>query len=143
MKGDSSTIVYIIIIIASILFSLLKKKKEEEPTKKMEKNPNQTASESIISSILGENFNFDETQVGESYPKIEVPEKNINKTIKNTNISHAISKKNIDNRGKTNVEWSFYEKKTEPETEPENYFLDDFDLPQAIVYTEILKRKEF
>ncbi len=138
MKGDSSTIVYIIIIIASILFSLLKKKKEEQPTKNTEENSNQTVSESNISSMLGEDFVFDEAQVDE-FQKTDVPKKNINKTIKNTNISHTINKKNIDNIEKTNIELSYDVKKDEPE----NSFLEDFDLPKAIVYTEILKRKEF
>ncbi len=129
MKGNTDTIVYIIIIIASILFSLLKKNKKNQTNQKVADKPDQFDSSNIISTILGDNF--DTPPVDESYKKTESLTKNIQPTEK-SNTKQTANNKTSD---KPHFE----------EQEPERNFnvLENFDLPQAIVYTEILKRKEF
>ncbi|MCK5822876.1 MAG: hypothetical protein KAG95_02670 [Bacteroidales bacterium] len=128
MKGSTNTILYIIVIIASLLFSFLKKKKEKEGKKTVSPNLNNQSSSNLFSEILGEDLY--ENNIAES-EEVKKPE-----NIKTTKIKTDIKKDNTFKDIHTDIH-------RKEETSSDFSLLEDFDLPQAIVYSEILKRKEF
>ncbi|MBE9467246.1 MAG: hypothetical protein IMY72_02865 [Bacteroidetes bacterium] len=126
MKSNTQTILYIIVIIASLFFSFIKKKKEKEKRNTVPGKQKKQFSSSIFSSLLGNDFDLEEISSDEAY--IEKEPEAINKPEKR----------------KININKNIV-KKTPEEEDKSQYFnvLEDFDLPQAIVYSEILKKKEF
>ena len=138
MKGNTDTIVYLIIIIVSILFSLIKKNKEKQTKQKVANKPNQINSSDIFSSILGGNPDFNEEQIEESDENTETPKEDV-QLIEKLDTKHVVTTdKPIKGDKITNDAYLL-----EQEAVEDFNVLEEFDLLRAIVYTEILKRKDF
>lgn len=132
MEGNWDALIYIVLSIIIFTVSVMRKKKKRVSRLNIDKGVNQK--QDIFDLLTGRQSYEDEIEMQDESKKIlpdETELKNIdqiNRTISNNNVKkEADSMSNLDER----------------QDKIEEIELDDFDLRQAVIYSEILNRKLF
>jgi len=132
---DEGTIIYVIIGIVALVVSALKKKKNQNIPIDLNENNSQENSFSLEDLYKPESFVFPSEE--SEYEIIDPPKP----AVKKQRIVYERLKETIENEKKNNI------KKQENESEKDTSFLSkasiNFNLRDAIIYSEIINRKEY
>ena len=132
MDGNWDALIYIVLSIIIFAVSVMRKKKKRVSPLNIDEGVNQK--QNIFDLLTGQQSYEEEIEMQEESKEIQPAETEIKN---NEQINRTISDKSVEKEvgSRTNLD--------ERQDEIEEIEQDDFDLRQAVIYSEILNRKLF
>lgn len=132
MEGNWNALIYILLSIVIFAVSAMRKKKKRDSQLNIDKGVHQK--QDVFDVLTGGQIYEDRIKAqldNEEIKPVEAEIKNID------HISELVDEKKVEKETKSMSNWG------ERQDESEEIEEDDFDLRQAVIYSEILNRKPF